>query len=311
VPAAVAGAAFIASSSTLTELADVEPATAAAFRAAYALPVLWVLATVERRRLGPRPRRDRLLAAASGVFLACDLVLWHHSIPLVGAGLATVLGNLQVFFVGLAAWWLLGERPSRRFAIGAPVVLAGVVLLSGAVGGGAYGRDPVRGVLFGVGCSIAYAGFILVLRASSGRGVAGPLADATLATALTSTALGPVAGGIDLVPHWPSAGWLILLALSAQVLGWLFIGYSLPRLPAALTALVLLLQPAGALGLAAVALGERPSPVQLAGCVVVLGGVLYGARSRGPSGGGSVSAGDAEVSSVSSEPVPEPARSAR
>ena len=159
-----------------------------------------------------------------------------------------------------------------------------------------------------MGCAIAYAGFILVRRARSGRGGAGPLADATLATALTATALGPVTGGIDLVPHWPAHGWLILLALSAQVLGWLFIGYSLPRLPAALTALVLLLQPAGALGLAAVALGERPSPVQLAGCVVVLGGVLYWARSGRRSGAGSPSAASPAPSAVS---VPEPARSAR
>ena len=42
---------------------------------------------------------------------AADLTFWHHSIDAVGAGLATVLGNIQVVFVGLLAW-ALGERPT-------------------------------------------------------------------------------------------------------------------------------------------------------------------------------------------------------
>ena len=51
----------------------------------------------------------------AGLFLAVDLVLWNHAIADVGAGIATVLGNLQVLFVALIAWALLRERPDRRF----------------------------------------------------------------------------------------------------------------------------------------------------------------------------------------------------
>ena len=50
----------------------------------------------------------------AGLFFAVDLVCWHHAIDDVGAGLATVLGNLQVAFVPLAAWFALGERPGAR-----------------------------------------------------------------------------------------------------------------------------------------------------------------------------------------------------
>ena len=59
------------------------------------------------------------------MFFAIDLVAWHEGIEQVGAGLATVLGNLQVVFVGLLAWMFLGERrrtarwprsPSRSWA---------------------------------------------------------------------------------------------------------------------------------------------------------------------------------------------------
>ena len=285
--AAAAGAACIASSATLVRLADVEPATAAAFRCLYALPVLGLLLVREDRRYGTRPARDRWLAALAGVFFAIDLVLWHHAIAAVGAGIATVLGNLQVVVVGFLAWWLLGERPSRRLVLAVPVVLFGVVLISGVVGAGAYGDDPTLGVVFGVGTSVAYAIFLLLLRQGSHdlRRSVGPLFDATVVAAVVSIALGPVSGGVDLVPSWPSTGWLVLLALTSQVVGWLLIVVSLPRVPAALTSVILLLQPVASVALASVVLDERPSPVQLLGCVIVLAGVVAataGRRERAP-----------------------------
>src|SRR5919198_1028208 len=130
---AAAGAACIAFSGILVRLADVPPASAAVFRCAYALPVLGGLALWERRRYGPRERGQSSLALLAGVFFAVDLVLWHHSIGAVGAGLATVLGNVQVVLVPLAAWVVLRERAERHVLAAVPVVMTGVVLISGVV----------------------------------------------------------------------------------------------------------------------------------------------------------------------------------
>jgi drug/metabolite transporter (DMT)-like permease len=277
---AVAGAASIATSATLVRLANVEPATAAAFRCLYALPILALFAIRERRTAGAPRWRERRFALAAGVFFALDLVLWHHAINYVGAGIATVLGNLQVVFVTVAAWALLGERPSARFVSVLPIVLTGVVLITGVFEADAYGADPVLGVIFGLGTSLAYAVALLLLRAGAGESRRGSAAlfDFTLAAALVSAALGPVSGGFDLMPNWPAHGWLILLALVAQALGWLLISYALPRLRAAMTALLLLFQPVGAMLLAAAVLAERPSTLQLAGCGLVLAGVLLAAQ---------------------------------
>ena len=79
------------------------------------------------RRTGPlaagagseRDGRRRRLAYAAGVLFAIDLVAWHYSIEYIGAGLATVLGNLQVVLVGLTAWVVLSERPRRAPGRGA------------------------------------------------------------------------------------------------------------------------------------------------------------------------------------------------
>jgi drug/metabolite transporter (DMT)-like permease len=271
------GAFVIAFSGILVKLAEVSPATAAFFRCAYALPLLGLLAWIERRRYGPRSRRDRMLAFGAGVFFAADLVCWHYSIESVGAGLATVIANSQVVLVALLAWAVLGERPENRVLASIPVVFAGVVLISGVIGAGAYGDDPALGALYGVLTAIAYALFLLILRQgnSDERRPAGPLFDATLTGAIFSGIAGIMIGDIDWVPDLEAQFWLVLLALSSQVLGWLLISVSLPRLPAVLTSILLMLQPVCSVFLAALLLSEAPSSVQLAGVGVVLAGVAY------------------------------------
>jgi drug/metabolite transporter (DMT)-like permease len=276
---AVGGAACIAGSGVLTTLAATTPGTVAIFRCLYALPFLAVFVVLERR-YGRRPLRQRMFAAAAGVLFAIDLVAWHHAIEYVGAGIATVLGNLQVIFVGFTAWVVLGERPNRRLVMAVPIVFAGVVGVSGIIGGGAYGSRPLVGVVYGIITSISYAGFLLLLRQGSTnlKQPVGPLFDATAVAAVVAVPLGAAMGGIDLVPSWPSHGWLLALALSSQVAGWILISRSLPRLPAVLTSLVLLLQPLATVGLAALVLRENPSLVQLLGCAVILGGILFATR---------------------------------
>jgi drug/metabolite transporter (DMT)-like permease len=270
------GAASISASAVLIKLADTGPATAAFYRCLLALPLLIALAALEQRKRGPRQAAARRRAFVAGLFLAVDLVLWNHAIAEVGAGVATVLGNLQVLFVAFAAWALFRERPERRFLIFLPIVMAGVVLVSGMIGGDGGGTHPLAGIAYGLGTSVAYAVFLLILRRSSASTphVAGPLAEATAGAALGALLLGLVFGGLQLRIGWPSLGWLLLLALLSQTLGWLLITSSLPRLPAAISSLTLLLQPAAAMLLAFLVLGERASLIQIAGAVVVCTGVL-------------------------------------
>jgi drug/metabolite transporter (DMT)-like permease len=280
---AVAGALTIAWSSILVEWADVSPETAAIFRCVYALPLLYLLAVREDRRFGDRDPRSRRLAAAAGVFFAADLIFWHHAIADVGAGLATVLGNLQVAFVPLVAWLVLKEHPSRRVLATLPVVLIGVVLVSGALESTAFGDNPTRGAVFGLLTGAAYAGFILTLRAGSAdlRRPAGPLFDATAVSAVAAAIVGALLGRADFVPSWPEHGWLVLLALSSQVLGWMLISTSLPRLPAAITSILLTIQPVGSMILGALLLGEDASALQLLGVVFILTGLVAVASTRG------------------------------
>jgi drug/metabolite transporter (DMT)-like permease len=255
--------------------AEVSPSTGTVFRALFGLPLLALVAWLEHRRYGGLPARTIRLALFAGVFFAGDLLFWHHAIEYVGAGLATVLGNLQVIIVGVVAWLAFGERPSRNTFLALPVVLIGVGLISGAIGGRAFGANPALGAVFGLATAFCYAGYLLVIRRGSGdlRRPAGPVAVATVSTAAVAALVGLVVGDLDPTPAPASLAWLAILGLTSQSLGYLLISLSLSRLPAVLTSIILLAQPVMTVVLGIVLLHEAPTATQLLGVVFVIGGI--------------------------------------
>jgi drug/metabolite transporter (DMT)-like permease len=307
--AAAAGAVCISSSAVLMRLAGTSPSLTALGRCVFALPVLGALAWLERRRgTPPMPSRRRWLARLAGVILAADLIVWDHAIGAIGAGLGTVVGNLEVLIISLLAWLVLGERPRRSLVLASPVMLAGLVLVAGLAdgpGSRAYGADPGLGVVYGIGVALLYAIYILMLRqatsspgsssgsapgspgSSAGRSaVAAPLFDATVGAAAGSLVLGLALSDFHFGPSgagppvWPALGWLALLALTSQVIGWLLITVSMPRLAAGMIGALLLIQPAGSVALSYLFLNERPSALQLSGVALMLAGVVIAVSGR-------------------------------
>src|SRR5690242_15767713 len=309
--AAAAGAVCISSSAVLMRLAGTSASLTALGRCVFALPVLGALAWLERRRgAPPMPPRRRWLARLAGVILAADLIVWDHAIGAIGAGLGTVVGNLEVLLISVLAWMFLGERPRRSLVLASPVMLAGLVLVGGLIdgpGSRAYGADPGLGVAYGAGVALLYAVYILMLRqATSSPGtpagtaprapaagsaprapaaVAAPLFEATMGAAAGSVVLGLALGDFQhgFGPSaWTAIGWLALLALTSQVIGWLLITVSMARLAAGMIGALLLIQPAGSVALSYLFLGEHPSELQLAGVILMLAGVVVAVSGRAP-----------------------------
>ncbi|HVM11749.1 MAG TPA: DMT family transporter [Actinomycetota bacterium] len=272
--AALVGILTISFSAALVAMADVSASTAAFYRCAYAVPFLLVGWLTIRRR-DRRTRRERVLAVVAGVLFALDLAFWHRAIEMIGTGMSTLLGNTQILFVGVLAWMFFRERPTRAAMVLIPVVLGGVALSSGLGRGDAFGSDPVLGAVFGLLTGLAYAGFLLIFRASN-RSLApsaGPLLDATAGAAVAGLAFAPFDTDFSFAIPMASHLWLLVLAVGVQVVGWLLISIALPRLPSLETSVLLLLQPLAALLWGILFFGEDPSAVQWVGNALILAGV--------------------------------------
>ncbi len=280
--AALAGAFCITFSGIFYRWSEVSPSTGVVFRCLYGLPLLALAAWVERRELGPMSPRAVRLSAFAGIFFAVDLLTFHYVVDNIGAGLATMMGNLQVVIVALAAWILWGERPQRNVVVALPIMLLGVVLISGIVGGGAYGVNAPLGVAIGVVTAASYAGYLLVIRrATPDRRAAGPVTVATAVCALVAAVFGTIVGDFDPVPALPAHAYLLALGVTSQSIGYLLIQISLPRLPAVLTSAILLTQPVLTVLFAALLLGEAPSPGQIAGVALVVVGLALATGAAG------------------------------
>ncbi|WP_082948204.1 DMT family transporter [Mycobacterium sp. 852014-52450_SCH5900713] len=274
------GALSVSASAVLLKLAATTPATATAARCLIALPVVMLLAAPEWRRRGGLPRRALLSAILCGALFAGDMLLWTQAIPEVGAGLSTVLVNVQVAVVPVLSWLADGERISRRFLLSLPALLVGVLLAGGLLEQGISGSDPIRGTMHAVGAALCYSGFLFLLRRGAQAGRPMQTYSVVLATsAIVAVAVGPWWHGLLVWPGWRALAWLTLVAITGQLFGWLLVAFCSGRLPSTVSSALLLLTPVGAITLGAVALGERPSPLQLAGCaLVMLAGYLGSTR---------------------------------
>ena len=57
------------------------------------------------------------LLLQAGAIFALDLFVWHRSVIYSGAGLATILGNTQVFYVTLVGVLFHKEKLTPKFAL--------------------------------------------------------------------------------------------------------------------------------------------------------------------------------------------------
>ena len=241
----ILGAALISTTSIFVRWAHVEPTTSAFYRMAFGGLMLLGLQFARRQwRMPDAPAIAWLLLPA--LAFGADLMIWHRSIRAVGPGLATLLGNFQVFIMAAVGILFYRERPGWRFAAGVALALAGLWLLVGA-GWEALSPQYRLGVLLGVLTGVAYAVYMLSLRhAQLRRRDLTPERTLCLVSLLCAVMLAvavAVEGAGFAIPDGQT--WLSLLGLAffGQVLGWVLIARAMPQLPASLVGLLLLLQP--------------------------------------------------------------------
>ena len=243
----ILGAAAISTTSLFVKVAHVGPTVSAFYRMAFGGGML-LIGLVALGRWQRVTLRDLAWLMIPALAFAADLMIWHRSILYVGPGLATLLGNFQVFLMALAGYLVYREKLGWNFLAGVALAFVGLYLLVG-LDWSQVGAQYRLGVVLGVATGFCYAIYMLSTRHAQ-RGGHVTLAPAQLlcVSTLLCAAVLLVASFVegDSLALPDTQSWTALLGLGffGQVLGWVLLTRAMPQLPASLIGLLLLLQPA-------------------------------------------------------------------
>ncbi len=279
----LAGAVLISFSPVLVKFATsrgLGPSAVACYRTAIGGLGLLLFALVWHQSL--RLSKTALgWAFLAGFFFFVDLSCWHRSIIYTGAGMATILGNTQVFAVALFSYWIFAERLSLRFALSAILAFLGLVLLVG-LGSEQVIFSPryLQGVALGLGTGLCYAAYLICLKKGSTLPESGSLLAFLIWASFFSTILLAVLSvfeeGRMFPPDLTTLTALTGLGLIIHGLAWWIISNALPAVPTAQAGLLLLAQPTLAIGWGVLFFAEQLSPIQALGAALTLGAMYIG-----------------------------------
>jgi drug/metabolite transporter (DMT)-like permease len=210
--------------------------------------------------------------------------VFFAAIEHLSIGVATVLFNVQPFWLmAIGAAWL-GERVTKRQWAAAGVALAGLALASGLASGGAAplsagdGAGRAAGLALCLVGSLAYAFAALVGRAASR---VSPLAQVWWQCMVGAVVLAPWALAHGL-PQAPAAwAWLAALGVLHTGLAYVLLFGGMARLGAGRLAVLQFIYPAAAIAVDWLAVGHRMDAMQLAGAALIVAALFAGRRGAG------------------------------
>ncbi len=273
----ILGASVLSLSGVLVRLTHTGAAAAGFWRLTCAMPLLLALAARERPKADPASRmtypghRKTLLLA--GLMFSADMICWHYSLHLTSVANASVLGNLTPVLLTLVGWLLFKERPAVLFLCGLACSVGGAALMSLSHSGGGMGSDPHLGDALALITTLWYGLYFLAVRTAR-RSLS------AIKVMLGSSLVGaPIMLAAALILHEPvlpvvAAGWGACLGLGVvHVAGQGTIAWALGKLPTALAAVVVLVQPVTAAIISWILFHEALGPAQALGGLMALAGV--------------------------------------
>jgi drug/metabolite transporter (DMT)-like permease len=277
------GAFMISFSAIWVKLSDVPPTTSAFYRVFFGFAFLltpWLCSSTRMRQLS----KIILPSIACGFTFALDLHFWHLSIRFIGPGLATIIGNFQVFLMAGCGFLFFNEKLLLRFLFAMPLAFFGLFLVIG-FNWSALDTNYRQGVFYGFLTAMAYTIFLLLLRKIQ---VNAPKDDRysplLLLSFFTALFLAIYMVFCDItfdIPTIKSGVALVSLGLLSQAVGWLLIGSSMPKIPASFTGLILLLQPSLSFIWDVLFFSRPTTPLQWIGTIITIWAIYLGLTGSG------------------------------
>ena len=276
----VVGIIGISLSAIFVRYSTAPSAVTAAFRLLWTVllmtPVVLGKKTVRQEFASLTPR-IALLSCFSGLFLAVHFATWFESLRHTSVASSTTIVCTEVIWVALGFRLFLKGRLCKGAALDIAVTLAGSVLI--ACSSSAEGTQ-LYGVLLSFFSAIMVSVYTLL-----GRVVRASGTSTTVYTYLVYTAcaalLTLVCGvqGHGLLDYGPSALIVgLLLSVFSTILGHSIFSWCLKYFSPTFVSASKLCEPVVAAIFAAFLFAEIPSPLQLLGCVLILGGVFRYSR---------------------------------
>jgi drug/metabolite transporter (DMT)-like permease len=241
----IAGAVMISFSGVWVKISHVTPTVSGFYRVLFG-GLFLLAAACWQREITWKGWYRLILGFLCGLFLALDLFFWHQSIHYIGPGLATILGNFEVFLLAGLGVVFMGEKVSLRFFLAIVMAILGLFLVVG-IQWNQLGSQYKTGVYLGLATAVAYTAFLLSLRKlQAGESEAITFYGMMLVSFAAAIFLGLQAvysGDSFVIPDTQSWATLLLLGLTSQGIGWILISNALPRVRASFAGLILLLQP--------------------------------------------------------------------
>ena len=259
----------------------VPPLAIAFWRNAFATVAL-APATARRRDelAGLRPR-TLWLVTVSGIALAVHFATWVTSLTLTSVASATAIVCLQIVWV--VAWQLLrGERFGVWVAVGLLLSFTGVLVVSGV--DLSLSTEALVGDVLALVGGIAAAAYMVIGSAARQTVSTTTYTFFCYGTCAVVLLVACLLSGQDL-GGYPVAQWglLLLVTVTAQLMGHSVFNHLLATTSPMLVSLALLLEVPGAALLAAAILGQVPPLAAVAGLlVIVIGMTLVVVNNRAP-----------------------------
>jgi len=216
----------------------------------------------------------------AGFLFYGDLFVWHRSIFSIGAGIATILGNTQVFWMALFGIIIFKEKLNYIFLIAIIGAFIGVTLLIGFGSEFKFTETYVNGIIFGLLTGLFYSSYMVALKKAGHHSNNSNFFTLMAWTSIFCSIFLAISTMIENDPYWPtdSDTWLSLFGLGivAQSVGWWIIAANLPKIKASQGGMILLLQPTLATVWGALLFQERFSYLQMVGATITLIAIYVG-----------------------------------
>lgn len=275
------GAVFISFSANWVAWSQVDPMVSAFYRVFFGFIFLGIVCLIQGK-IRPINRKALGYCLLCGLSFAADLYCWHISIRYVGPGLATILGNFQIFVLAIISLLFFGQPLRWLFLVSLPLAFLGLFLVVGINWHNLSDQYQI-GVIFGLITALFYAVFILSLRKFQQIHTDLTFIYVLFLTSLvTSLVLGPlimVSGKSFTIPSLQSLVSLVGLALFSQAIGWACITRSLPKVIPSVAGLILLLQPSLAFLWDVLLFHRQTSTTQWLGVGIVITAIYLGISS--------------------------------